>query len=374
MKSNTLLIISCFDIIGSNTAAEHRVKLYIKSLIRHNNINKIYLFYSNTLWTFDKDLNVINQKRTIKQTVKLINRETPIFIYPSTNVLKVFYYLFYFKLIHVRKLFIEANEIRKYSTTLYQGNLLSLIRYKLILKKFLSIIYDYSIKYFDGIISISENIKRYYSQINKNILIIPILSEIPNEINSYRTYNYNSPFIITFTGTVNIKKENLDILFEAISMVNSNIQLHLYGPINNYNLNVLNELIIKLSLSNRVFYKGFVSQEVLKDIFNESHLLILPRGNIKQNQYGFSTKLSEYLVSGRPVLVTNVSDNGKYIFDMVNGFIIEPDSLNAFVSKIEFIYSNYNKFYTLPKNAINTVKKNFDYKLYTEKLYNFLYK
>ncbi len=374
MKSKTLLIISCYNIIDSNTAGEQRVKLYIKSLLHHNDVNKIYLFYNNVLYAFTKEGKVVSYNINIKQTLKLLDLDTPIYIYPSTNVLKVFFYLFYFKLIHSRKLFIEANEIRRYSINLYQADSFSLRSFKLYFKKIVSHIYDYLMKYFDGIICISENIKSYYLKINKNILLIPILSEIPKDINSYRAYNYSEPFIITFTGTINIKKENLDILFEAISIVNSNIKLHLYGSIDNYNHNKLNELIRKFSLNNRVHYIGFVNQNELKDIFNKSHLLILPRGNIKQNQYGFSTKLSEYLVSGRPILVTNVSDNGKYIVDMVNGFIIEPDSLNAFVSKIEFIYSNYNKFYTLPKNAINTVKKNFDYKLYTEKLYNFLYK
>lgn len=374
MKSKTLLIISCYNIIDSNTAGEQRVKLYIKSLLHHNDVNKIYLFYNNVLYAFTKEGKMVSYNINIKQTLKLLDLDTPIYIYPSTNVLKVFFYLFYFKLIHSRKLFIEANEIRRYSINLYQADSFSLRSFKLYFKKIISHIYDYLMKYFDGIICISENIKSYYLKINKNILLIPILSEIPKDINSYRAYNYSEPFIITFTGTINIKKENLDILFEAISIVNSNIKLHLYGSIDNYNHNKLNELIRKFSLNNRVHYIGFVNQNELKDIFNKSHLLILPRGNIKQNQYGFSTKLSEYLVSGRPILVTNVSDNGKYIVDMVNGFIIEPDSLNAFVSKIEFIYSNYNKFYTLPKNAINTVKKNFDYKLYTEKLYNFLYK
>lgn len=374
MKSKTLLIISCYNIIDSNTAGEQRVKLYIKSLLHHNDVNKIYLFYNNVLYAFTKEGKMVSYNINIKQTLKLLDLDTPIYIYPSTNVLKVFFYLFYFKLIHSRKLFIEANEIRRYSINLYQADSFSLRSFKLYFKKIISHIYDYLMKYFDGIICISENIKSYYLKINKNILLIPILSEIPKDINSYRAYNYSEPFIITFTGTINIKKENLDILFEAISIVNSNIKLHLYGSIDNYNHNKLNELIRKFSLNNRVHYIGFVNQNELKDIFNKSHLLILPRGNIKQNQYGFSTKLSEYLVSGRPILVTNVSDNGKYIVDMVNGFIIEPDSLNAFVSKIEFIYSNYNKFYTLPKNAINTVMKNFDYKLYTEKLYNFLYK
>jgi len=110
------------------------------------------------------------------------------------------------------------------------------------------------------------------------------------------------------------------------------------------------------------------------NIFKEAHLLILPRGNTKQNQYGFSTKLSEYLVSGRPVLVTNVSDNGKYIKDGFNGFIIPPDSLESMTNKIKYIYENYNSFNEMiPSNALKTVKENFDYNLYSNSLYSFLF-
>lgn len=374
-NNNTILIVSCYNIIESNTAGESRIKLYIKSLLLHDKIKTIFLYYKGKLWTFTKE-----ETKCIKFSFfsirKIIKYNTPVYIYPSTNNLIEIKYYIYFKFIFKNSLFYEANEVRRYSVTLtHIKNPFSFIGIKQIFKRILSVINEKLIKYYTGVITISDNITDYYLGINKNILQIPILSEIPESINLPYFYNYNTPFIITFTGTINIKKENIKLLLKAIAKVNNNIQLHLYGSIDKFNMTILEEIIKSFSLKDRVFYKGIVPQDQLKFIFKSSHLLILPRGYTKQNHYGFSTKLSEYLVSGRPVLLTNVSDNGKYIIDNYNGFIIEPDNLNILVNKINYIYFNYNKYCKIiPLNAIKTVKENFDYRLYTHTLYNFFFK
>jgi glycosyltransferase involved in cell wall biosynthesis len=104
-------------------------------------------------------------------------------------------------------------------------------------------------------------------------------------------------------------------------------------------------------------------------------LLILPRPLRKQAQYGFSTKLSEYLTSGVPVLLTDVSDNAMYIRDNYNGFIISPNSLSALVSKLKWIIDNYDEYASVvTENAVRTAEEVFDYRIYSEPLVNFLFK
>ena len=184
------------------------------------------------------------------------------------------------------------------------------------------------------------------------------------------------PFKIAFTGTINIKKENIDIFVEALSLLKdeNNFIFHLYGFMDKENELQLNKIINSFELGNYVEYKGVVESKVVSQKLKEYNLLVLPRGRTLQNHYGFSTKLSEYLISGIPTLVTDVSDNKLYIKDNYNGFIIEPDSLSAFVKKMKFIITNYTEYADkVAIEAYNTSKNNFDYKLYSQKLTNFLF-
>jgi len=103
-------------------------------------------------------------------------------------------------------------------------------------------------------------------------------------------------------------------------------------------------------------------------------LLIIPRPLNLQTKYGFSTKLSEYLISGVPVLVTNVSDNSLYIKDGYNGFIVEPGNYKKMGEKILYVISNYNKLKkTISMNAYQTAKEYFNYSNYSKDIFNFIF-
>ncbi|OFX85974.1 MAG: hypothetical protein A2W99_16805 [Bacteroidetes bacterium GWF2_33_16] len=379
-NNNSLLIVSCYNIVNSNTAGEKRIKCYINSLLIHEDFSSAYIYYHAKLFKFEKNKIVEYPKKiNFVSLFRTVPESSSILIYPSTNVLLEIFYLLYFKFVRKKRVFIELNEVRKFSITLksrfsdiYKSPFLFL---KNKLKQLLSVIQEYTLSAYDGLITISDNITNYNLLKNKIILQIPILSDIPDLYNHPIKYDYKTPFKIIFTGTINIKKENLNLALESLSNLKvNNIELHLYGPIDKQNLQELDFIKNKLNLNTHVFHQGIVSNNLLMNIFKEAHLLILPRGNTKQNQYGFSTKLSEYLVSGRPVLVTNVSDNGKYIKDGFNGFIIPPDSLESMTNKIKYIYENYNSFNEMiPSNALKTVKENFDYNLYSNSLYSFLF-
>ena len=94
-----------------------------------------------------------------------------------------------------------------------------------------------------------------------------------------------------------------------------------------------------------------------------------------QTRYGFSTKLSDYLISGVPVLVTDVSDNSIYIRDGINGYLIPPGSMSALEAKLMEIIDNYNQSSILiARNALETAARELDYRNYTDKLIDFLFK
>lgn len=321
----------------------------------------------------------------IHKLAKSFSSKPVIYLYPQPKTSIDFFSLVYLKLIHRYRIYYEINEIRLFSISnrtysknpikkTYQLciNMADYIKYMLVEK---------STKYYDGLIAISTNIESYFSAYNKNILRIPILSDTatnPFVLGDKNCFNCADRFTLCFTGMIELKKEGFDILYQAISLVKKQgikIDLHLYGPVNNKDKDILlNEMPDQLGIKNNIFYHGCIDQNKIIYEMKKYHLLILPRPLTPQTNTGFSTKLSEYMISGVPVLVTDVSDNAVYIKDNVNGYIVKPGEVEVMANKIIDIINNFEKDYQkIVGNAYETAKLHFDYSNYSVSLSEFMH-
>src|SRR5690606_37818015 len=88
-------------------------------------------------------------------------------------------------------------------------------------------------------------------------------------------------------------------------------------------------------------YYGNLNEIELSTFLSHQDLLVLPRGYSLQNQFGFSTKLSDYLNHQKLILLTDISDNKLYINDGINGFIVPPNQNTLMYDKIKYIIQNF---------------------------------
>ena len=379
------------------------VKVYLCSaILKHNiNISNLQEVYPNIFLVGSENkirsgrvrkklqnfINILITSKYLKKIIKLtkqINGDKVFYIYPTTAISIDLVSLVYMKVRHNCKLFYDVNELRRAAlyNRVFSTNILKKA-YEIILyiSNFIKFwIVEILTKYYDGLICISTNIENYFKKYNKNTIRMPILSNISeNPFYESPIYKDGGKFIICFTGMVSLKKEGFDIFYRALSIVKSkfkNFELYLYGPISkNEKKLLLNDLPCQYGIKKNIVYHGIVEQSKLIEKIRESNLLVIPRPLNLQTKYGFSTKLSEYLVSGIPILVTNVSDNALYIKDGYNGFIVKPGDYHEMADKILYIISNYNKLKDpVAKNAYNSAKENFNYANYSKKIYKFLFK
>lgn len=319
---------------------------------------------------------------SVNRFIKGRNSESVIYLYPTSFVLKDFIYLLYFKMFRRYKLYCDINELR------VTNAFISVPPDRILLKVFFYIrfIYyyipfklsEFQVPFYNGIVVISSNLEQYFSRYTQKIIRVPILCDVSKIPDILPAIHYDgSTFKICFAGFINCDKEGFDTLLEALYEVNlkKNVELYLYGILIDKDRGILNHLTEKYMLQNKVFYKGNIESDDLLREFSNYNLLILPRPLIPQAKYGFSTKLSEYLISGVPVLITDVSDNAIYIKDNYNGYIVSPGSLPEMVNKILQIIDNYNFSSTrIAENACQTAREYFDYKLYTTPFTNFFFK
>lgn len=325
--------------------------------------------------------NLIGFLRAVNSLLNRNESDKVIYLYPSTFVFRDFIYLVCFKYLKGIKFFCEINELRSaiaFSSSPPHGIISGLIYYLKSVKDYMVYrLNELQVGLYDGIIVISTGLKDYFSGSARRITRIPILCDADQIDLRKEPARFDGPvFKICFAGYIKAEKEGFDLLFDALSSVNviQPVELYLYGIFSDEDERKISEYKTRYGLSDRIFYMGNIDPEKLQNEFNNYHLLILPRPLNRRTRFGFSTKLSEYLVSGRPVLLTEVSDNALFIRDGYNGFIIPPGDVAAMSGKLMDIIGHYNELVPgIISNAYKTVREELDYRNFTRQYTGFLF-
>lgn len=148
---------------------------------------------------------------------------------------------------------------------------------------------------------------------------------------------------IAYCGTATNEKDGVNHLIEAFSLLCSKFpDLFLYiiggSPNKQHGSNV--SFADKLGLGSRVVFTGIVPFTEIPQMLKNAAILVLDRPDNLQAKYGFPTKLGEYLLTGNPVVVTDVGDISRFIEDKISGMIAKPNSEKDFAEKIEWLLTH----------------------------------
>ena len=97
----------------------------------------------------------------------------------------------------------------------------------------------------------------------------------------------------------------------------------------------------ELNIAERVLFVGQVPRTDVPAYMCNAKILTLARPDSIIADAGFPSKLTEYLATGNPILVTQVGDIPIYLHDNENAFIALPDDAGSFAEKLDYILSNY---------------------------------
>lgn len=396
IEKNKLIILSDMNLWYGNTAGVIRMKYYAKAL---SSENKVYLISNkkSVIANFievEKNIFVQNEELSKTESNKITKIKNNIIfareiekwnkekfhadsflIYPSTDTSFEFFLFLFLKIFSKNKVYYELNEIRKFSIEKVKvftikkiiGYLYNVLKYNII---------PYTWSAYNGLICINKNIAHYAKKYNKKISIIPILSD--NEVINLTENSKGNEFTIFFSGTISIRKENLEefiyglVLFDSVYQ---NWKFEFCGPVEGDDLIILHKIIKENKLDNKISYLGNLPHDKVIIKQKLCNLLVLPRANTKQNFYGFSTKLAEYAVSGTPMLITKTGVVTDFFTDEMNCFLSDGYSrINFFNSLKKIISLNEVKRREIASNAIDLAKKYFYYQNYSEELDKFLFK
>jgi glycosyltransferase involved in cell wall biosynthesis len=199
----------------------------------------------------------------------------------------------------------------------------------------------------DGVFCISRYLIEFYKShgMNQRKLLL-----LPSTVDAERfNHHFEAPLsfkYILYCGSITVLKDGLDILIESFSKISEkfhNVNLVLIGQFySEKDEKIIKGLITKLNLNERVILLGLLPRTDIPAYLDNAEILTLARPKSMVADAGFPSKVTEYLATGRPVVVTKVGEIPEYLLDNKNAFLSEPDSVDGFAEKMDFVLSNYD--------------------------------
>jgi len=230
---------------------------------------------------------------------------------------------------------------------------------------------------FDGVICISNYLADFYQKKGfkrKQILIIP------GTVDTSRfTSGTESPLrfeFIFYCGSLTILKDGVDILIKSYSAIAEKYRdlfLVLAGKGDTVEEEIeIRQLVDDLGLHEKVIFLGQVPRNDIPGYLIHSKILALARPSSFIADAGFPSKLTEYLASGKPTVVTRVGEIPYYLKDHDTAFLVDPDDIGAFAGKLEFVLNNYRTSLEVAERGKKLTRSVFNYNIQVLRLMDFL--
>lgn len=237
---------------------------------------------------------------------------------------------------------------------------------------------NYTLKKLNGIFVISKPLKDFYVGLGvseQKVHIINMIVDI-SRFDNLKKHSVAERYI-AYCGTASNNKDGVDELIKAFYLVTkqiSDINLYIIGKTPEKKGLFSNLTLVKeLGIQDKVRFFGEVSANDIPQLLKNADVLALNRPNNLQAQYGFPTKLGEYLLTKNPVVVTNVGDIPIFLKDGVSAFISEPSNAKMFSEKIIYAISNPDSASLIGNNGYKVAVESFNYITETKKIISIIY-
>ena len=246
---------------------------------------------------------------------------------------------------------------------------------------FASLYMNKSIYFIDGVLPISNYLYDFIEKIEKSRkkktpkLIIPILYGNKNmydcvvkekkPINKYFLFNSSSGFI-----------EDAEFVIKAFASTNNKVKKEyklvlIIGDITENLVKALNYLVQSLNIVNSVIIKGYVSEKKLKLYYKKADALLIPLPDTDKSRARFSQKIGTFLLSGNPMITTNIGEIQNYFTDNENALIAASYNIKEYSEKMNYIFDYPEHSAIIGKNGQKFVLKTFDSSKYAKLLLRF---
>jgi len=235
----------------------------------------------------------------------------------------------------------------------------------------------FEIRLCNYIFCISDYLIDFYKNNGANI---KKLFKVPSTVDVRRfSQTYPKPLsykYICYCGSLTTQKDGVDILiksFAKIAIRFPDINLLLIGKADKQQDDTyFRRLVSDFEIEDRVLFIGKLPRNEIPAYLCNAEILALARPRSMVADAGFPSKLTEYLATGKPVVVTRVGEIPVFLMDGVNAFLSDPDSPEAFSNKLSYVLENYYYAKKAGEKGRELATTIFNYNYQTKRILDFL--
>lgn len=231
----------------------------------------------------------------------------------------------------------------------------------------------------DGIFCISNYLINFYLQRgvrNEKLLLVPSTVDtgrFRSTTVSPLSYDY-----ILYCGSLTIQKDGVDILVDSFNHLSSSfpeIKLVLIGKGDIPEEEIaIKKRVAELGLTNRVVFLGQLGRMDVPAYICHAKVLALARPRSIVADAGFPSKLTEYLSSGKPVVVTRVGEIPFFLRDNEHAFLTEPGNALEFARRMADVLNNYEFAKSVGEKGKGLTDTVFNYRYQANRMIDFIRK
>lgn len=232
----------------------------------------------------------------------------------------------------------------------------------------------YSIKA-KNIIAISGYLQRYYQSKKCNVITIPPTLDT-DHISPRFDVIKGKKLTLAYTGSPG-HKDLFNSYLEGLMRLDENGERLVLKVAGLTDADILKyPAIVKRQIKNVprcIISLGKVSHREAMNLVKEADFSVLLRKPTRVATAGFPTKFVESFSVGTPVIANITSDLSKYLKDKETGLICKDHSVESFIECIErALKMDEQELLMMRRSARTAAENNFDYRLYTNKLKEYL--
>lgn len=182
---------------------------------------------------------------------------------------------------------------------------------------------------------------------------------------------------ISYCGTISEWKDGVSYLVRAFVTVykkHPEYKLVLMGKFENEETkNTIMKIINDNHVQNSVIFTGVVKNEEMPSRLKSSEILALSRPKQKEKAFGFATKIGEYLMTERPVVMTDVGDVSYYLKNLDSAVLAKPNDEVDFADKLLWVIEHPKESLEIGKRGKEVALAEFNYLIESKKVIDFIF-
>jgi glycosyltransferase involved in cell wall biosynthesis len=230
---------------------------------------------------------------------------------------------------------------------------------------------------YDGIFCMTNYLIEFYKKAGFSVSKLFL---VPSTVDTERfNIKCSSPFdynYILYCGSLTVLKDGVNILIESFNKISGkfpDLKLVLIGKGDTSEEELLiRNLVVSLHLEKRVVFQGQLPRADIPPYLLNAKILALARPKSKVADAGFPSKLTEYLSTGNPVVVTEVGEIPFYLKDNETAFLSEPDNIDAFAEKVDYVLENYESAREVAARGKELTATIFNYNYQAKRMLTFI--